>query len=177
MRRLSVALLAALALSACGKTPAKEEVAPAPASSGVGRPGYVPSPSPGMLGPLVVVQLLYDRDAIPTTEKDIAATFSRDLAMALMTDQSSPETQAVGADYRYDAQDTEITDFVLQPVADGPEGSVVLARFNNFGKPVEVNYLLCRRPSGEFRIKDVAGPSGGLRAMLKLPEAEVVKEC
>ena len=170
----AVALLTALALVGCGRKEKQAAKAPT-ASSSVAEAPATPIPAP--TDSLALVRTLYDQETIPSDEPNITAFFSRDLSLALMTDASSPETQAVSADYRYGAQDIEIADLTFEPYADGPDGSVIRAHFRNFGKPTTVSYELCRRPSGEWRIKDVSGPSGTLRSALKLPAAEAVEEC
>lgn len=169
-----ICAVAALALSACQPT-AREgaggSTAPVPAQAPAA------SAAAASRGPTDLVQALYDREAIPLTEAEINAFFSADLAMALMADASSPETGAIDADYRFDAQDFQISEFRLEPYADAPDESLVRAHFRNFGQPQQAEILLCRRPSGEWRIKDVRHARRTLREPLKLKKAEDVTEC
>jgi len=171
MKRLAITAAAVLALAGCGERRVADQPAPTQAPA---RPASTPSPAGS---PVDLVQRLYARDSIPQTEAEILAFFARDLGIALMTDLSSPETQAVGADYRYAAQDFQITDLRLEAIADGPDGSLVRASFRNFGQPGQADILLCRRATGEFRIRDVTSADGSLRSLLKLPPAEAAESC
>lgn len=180
MKRLLAPLCtaAALTLAACQPV-GKDEAAPpasAPAAGATPAAGAAPTAAAHRT-PTDLVQALYAREAIPLTEAEITGYFSSDLAAALMTDASSPETGAIDADYRYDAQDFQISELRLEPYADGPDESLVRAHFRNFGEPGQAEILLCRRPSGEWRIKDVRHARRGLREVLKLKPADEVTEC
>ena len=174
MRGRVIAITAAAAVAGCGGPSAE----PAESGAAAEAPRVAMKAASAAAGtPVALVQRLYARDSIPMTEPEILGFFARDIGIALMTDLSSPETQAIGADYRYAAQDFEVTELRLEPIADGPEGSLVRASFRNFGQPGQADILLCRRATGEFRIKDVTSADGSLRAMLKLPPAEAVETC
>lgn len=175
MRGLVIAITAATALAGCGGPAAEPARSAAPAAEAPAPAAKATVAAAGT--PVALVQGLYARDSIPMTEPEILGFFARDIGIALMTDLSSPETQAIGADYRYAAQDFEITDLRLEPIADGPDGSLVRASFRNFGQPGQADILLCRRATGEFRIKDVTSADGSLRDLLKLPPADAVEAC
>ncbi len=65
----------------------------------------------------------------------------------------------VDFDYRYGAKETEISGFMLLPQVDNDEAKVV-AVFKNFGRPQSVDWLLCRMPTGSWRIADASSNTG-----------------
>ena len=95
--------------------------------------------------------------------------YSRDLAAALARSQDSEEG-GVGFDWLYDAQDAEITDLTFEAIADGPDGSLLEARFKNFGEAQTVRWELCRRTNGDWRVVNVIGAEWTLRGLVDLPE-------
>ena len=62
-------------------------------------------------------------------------------------------------DYRYGANQTEISGFMLLSQVDNDQAKVV-AVFKNFGKPESVDWTLCRTPSGEWRIANASSNTG-----------------
>ena len=123
--------------------------------------------------PLAVVQALYAEQTLTFTPSRSAGYFARDLDTALKIDVGNP--QAVGAvdfDYRYGAQENEVSGLELLPEVDNDQARVV-AVFKNFGKANSVNWTLCRRNDGGWRIADAWSNTGkdtwDLRDMLKLP--------
>lgn len=91
---------------------------------------------------------------------------------------------ATGFDWRYDAQDIEISDLVIETsdpgVRSGPQGAraVVQVSFRNFGQPAELTYELCLASAG-WRIADVVRPADedrepwSLRELLAIPAEPV----
>jgi len=164
-----VALLAAL--SACGpKRPAPPPPQPAAAQA--------PAPQPRVdLPGLPVVRSLYAPEAAPFPAKpDHDPFFTPELARALKKDSHPDEVGAVDFDYRYGAQDVQISNLGMAAI-NTLDGERVIARFNNFQKPYEVDYDLVLTREG-WRIADVSAPAQqgdqawSLRAMLKLPSPD-----
>jgi hypothetical protein len=99
--------------------------------------------------------------------------FARDLDVALRGDASSPgQVGAVDFDYRYGAQDLQVRGLQLIQEVDNDQARVV-AVFKNFGRAHSVDWSLCRRANGEWRIADVSSNTGpqdwDLRQLLSLP--------
>ena len=127
-------------------------------------------PTPGAL-----IHRLYAAKDMPISHRDFARYFSADLTRAYWRDRAAAdrrhEVPLLDGDFRYDAQDFEITELAIATVNAGPERADVGASFRNFGKPTKIRYTLCRRPNGAWRIMDVSMPSGGLRELYHLPPA------
>ncbi|HEX8232185.1 MAG TPA: hypothetical protein VF559_02405 [Caulobacteraceae bacterium] len=121
--------------------------------------------------PQGLVARLYERTSVPTSRRDLGRFFTGDLAAALLADGRGGEVGAIDGDYRYDAQDVQRGNLTLDLVAGGADTATVEARFRNFGEAKTVRYRLCRLGPNEWRIADVAMPSGELRALLGLPPA------
>jgi hypothetical protein len=128
-----------------------------------------------------LVKSLYAHERTPT---HVAGVFARDLASAYRTDISHPgEVGEVDFDWRYGAQDVQITELKIEaarlkpgamPMADRGE---VRATFKHIGEPNEVLYRVCRAQRGAWRIADVSSNSGDdkwdLRQLLKLDPERV----
>ena len=119
--------------------------------------------------PEAVLKRIYAEEGAVVAPARLPDYYSRDLAAALRKDQDSDEVGAVGFDWLYDAQDAEITDLTFEAIADGPDGSLIEARFRNFDEPKAVRWTLCRRPNGDWRVSDVATDAWSLRQLLSLP--------
>jgi hypothetical protein len=152
---------------------------PAPPASPPPRPSaQASSPQPRTdLPGLAVVRALYAPKLTPFPDKpDHDPFFTAELAGALKKDSHPDEVGAVDFDYRYDAQDVQITDLQLTAV-NTLDGERVAARFDNFQKPYEVDYDLVLTRDG-WRVSDVSAPAQqgdqpwSLRAMLKLPSPD-----
>ena len=98
------------------------------------------------------------------------------MARALKTDSHPDAVGAVDFDYRYGAQDVQIAKLQLTAI-NTLDGERVIARFDNFQKPYEVDYDLVLTREG-WRIAEVSAPAQqgdqawSLRAMLKLPSPD-----
>jgi hypothetical protein len=87
--------------------------------------------------------------------------------------RSTPPGDAgpIDFDYRYGAQDADISGLNLLEMIDNDDAKVV-AVFKNHGRPFSVNWKLCRAPSGDWRIYDAwsnTGEEWDLRQLLALP--------
>ncbi len=123
--------------------------------------------------PLDLVRSLYIVENLNFSPVQSAGVFSSDLDTALRKDSSNPgEVGAIDFDYRYGAQDEQIAGLNFIEQIDHDQASVV-AVFKNFGKANSVNWTLCRRGDGGWRIADAWSNTGSdtwdLRDMLKLP--------
>ncbi len=123
--------------------------------------------------PQDVIRAIYTEPNLSFTALRSAGYFAHDLDAALKVDSSNPgEVGAVDFDYRYGAQDAEISGLQFVPEVDGDVARVV-AVFKNFGKANSVDWTLCRRSNGDWLIADAASNTGqvewDLRQMLKLP--------
>lgn len=128
-----------------------------------------------------LVERLYAREAAPS---QVGGLFARDLAAAYRKDTGTPgDVGAIDFDWRYGAQDLQVTGLKVEPARLPPgqaamaDRALVRASFRNIGKPGEVFYRLCRRPDGAWRIADVYSKDSpdawDLRQMLKLDPEKV----
>ena len=120
--------------------------------------------------PEAVVRDVYAEGQSFLPKDKLPRYYSRDLASALARSQDSEEG-GVGFDWLYDAQDAEVTDLTFEAIADGPEGSLIEARFRNFGEEKTVRWELCRRNNGDWRVVNVLGAEWRLRDLLGLPDS------
>ena len=123
--------------------------------------------------PVELIKAIYSKPNLTFEPARSAAYYARDLEVALKQDSSNPgEVGAVDFDFRYGAQDAEITGLQFVPDIDGDQARVV-AVFKNFGKANSVDWTLCRRSNGDWRIVDAGSNTGreewDLRRMLNLP--------
>ena len=117
--------------------------------------------------PQEVVRSLYTEPSLSLDADRSAGYFSNDLKGAM---------RPLGFDYRYGAQDLQISGLELVADVDHDQARVV-AVFKNYGKANSVDWTLCRRPDGDWRIADASSNTGpqdwDLRQMLRLPAASV----
>ncbi len=162
-------------LAACGP---KRAPPPRPQPPGAA-PATAPAPAPAPklrtdLPGLAVIHDLYAPALTPFPEKPAQDPFfTTEVARALKAHSHPGRVGAIDFDYRYGAQDVQLTNLQLAAV-NTLDGERVVARFDNAGKPYEVDYDLVLTRDG-WRISDVSAPpqqgdmSWGLRALLKLP--------
>ena len=120
-----------------------------------------------------LVRALYGEAGTPLTPDRMPAYFSRDLDAALERDAADQgQLASIGFDYRYGAQSAQISGLQFIPEVDNDEAKVV-AVFKNYGKPNSVDWTLCRRADGDWRIVDASSNTGAttwdLRQILGLP--------
>ena len=117
--------------------------------------------------PQDVVRSLYTEPSLSLDEARAAVYFSSDLEGAM---------RPLGFDYRYGVGDLQISGLELVTDVDHDQARVV-AVFKNYGKANSVQWTLCRRPDGAWRIADAFSNTGpqdwDLRQMLRLPTASV----
>ena len=134
--------------------------------------------TPALAGaPQDLVRSLYTQESFNLSPLQSAAAYAHDLDAALQADSSTPgEVGAIDFDFRYGAQDEQISGLNFIEEVDHDQASVV-AVFKNFGKANSVNWTLCRRSDGDWRIADAWSNTGSdawdLRDMLKLPRERV----
>jgi hypothetical protein len=121
--------------------------------------------------PQEVVRALYSEPTLALDAAHAAGYFASDLAAALRVRTIAP----AGFDYRYGAVDLQISGLELVTDIDHDQARVV-AVFKNYGKANSVDWTLCRRPNGDWRITDAHSNTGAtewnLRQVLHMP-AEV----
>jgi len=123
--------------------------------------------------PETLVRALYRLKFIPTSSAQVDRFFARDLGVAIKKDIAGGEVGDTNdGDYRYDAQDMQITRLSFSTRIN-IGGAEVTARYRNYGKPGSTVYLLCERIGGEWRIADVKLPKWDMRKVLKLDAAPV----
>ncbi len=130
--------------------------------------------------PREAIVALYRLPSIPITAAGKQRFFAGDMAAALIKDSDRDDEVGVAndGDYRYDAQDMEITGLHIDSVSIRGGGATARVVFNNFRKPQMVSYALCQRLPGDWRISDVITLSGGsLRKLLGLPPVAQLKGC
>jgi len=122
--------------------------------------------------PQDLVRAFYAEPNLYLSPARSSSYLARDLDVALKTPARPDEVGAIDFDYRYGAQDLEVSGLELLQEVDNDQARVV-AVFKNFGKPESVDWTLCRRSDGDWRIADAASNTGrdpwDLRVMLRLP--------
>ena len=124
-----------------------------------------------------LVRALYGEASTAMGPERMPVYFARDLEAALDHDAADQgQLAAIGFDYRYGAQSAQISGLQFIPEVDNDEAKVV-AVFKNFGKPNSVDWTLCRRAGGDWRIVDASSNTGAttwdLRQILGLPADKV----
>jgi hypothetical protein len=121
--------------------------------------------------PQDLVRALYGEPTPSLDSTRMADYFSADLGGALKLGLGPP-----GFDYRYGAQDLRISDLELVTDVDHDTARVV-AVFKNYGRANSVDWTLCRRPDGDWRIEDASSNTGAgawdLRKLFRLPPQNV----
>jgi len=123
---------------------------------------------------------LYRLPSIPVTPGDKQRFFAGDMASALIKDSERDDEVGIATDgdYRYDAQDFNITALHIDAMTIRNEGATLRVVYQHLGKPQTVTYELCSRRPGDWRIKDVITHSGGsLRKLLGLVPVAQSKGC
>ena len=125
------------------------------------------------LEPKQIVGSFYAEPNLPLPPERSGVYLARDLDQALRADSSAlGRVATVGFDYRYGVQALNVSGLDLLQEVDNDQAKVI-AVFKNFGHPESVNWTLCRRPDGGWRIADADSNTGraawSLRAMLRLP--------
>lgn len=150
------------------------------AGLGLAAAAAAPPPAPPS-GPEALVRRLYAQKEPPISHAGFARYFSADLTAAYWRDRAAAdrrgEVPLLDSDYRYDAQDADITALSLTSGSVEARRAQVIARFRNFGKPTEIGYTLCRRADGAWRIKELSMPSGSLRRLYHLAPADRAPGC
>ncbi|HVE71798.1 MAG TPA: hypothetical protein VNI54_10550 [Thermoanaerobaculia bacterium] len=80
---------------------------------------------------------------------------------------SQGEVGALGFDPLYNAQETDVKNFAIQPPAMEPNRASVVVAFDNFGQPERLTFILVP-VGGQWRISDIAYGDGSttLRGIL-----------
>ena len=127
------------------------------------------SPALALDDPDQLVRAIYTRDALPTSERDMAWFYAADLKQALKADSRPGEVGAIDFDFRYGAQDFDVTGLKFSKTGQNAEATVA-ASFVNFGKPATIVFSMCLGRTG-WKIADVTDGAGEwrLRALLRLP--------
>jgi hypothetical protein len=123
--------------------------------------------------PRALVQRLYGEPSLTMSGEGQERYLAADLTQAMRADSHPGEVGALDFDYRYGAQDVQVSGLNVLETIDNDEAQVV-AVFKNFNRPHSVNWKLCRRTSGDWRIYDAwsnTGEEWDLRTMLHLPSA------
>jgi len=176
VKRVGFVLLALLTLAACGPKPAPKAQGPsgAPATATEDAPAAAPPAPSGPLPGLAVIRDLYKPSLTPVPDRvSQDPFFTEDLARALKAHSHPGRDGALDFDYRYGAATLDVSEVVVTAV-NTLEGERATARFNNIGKPYQVNYDLMETRDG-WRIADVSAPAQqgeagwDLRARFKLP--------
>lgn len=118
--------------------------------------------------PDAVLKRIYAEEGAVIAPARLPGYYAKDIAAALAKDQDG-ELGAIDFDWLYGAQDFDIKGLTFEAIADGPDGSVIEARFTNFGQPAAIQWTLCRRSNGDWRVANVSNPDWDLRKLLSLP--------
>lgn len=121
--------------------------------------------------PKSLVQRLYSETSVTMDGRGLERYLATDLSQAMRADSHPGDVGAIDFDYRYGAQDVQVSGLNILEVIDHDEAQVV-AVFKNFRRPHSVNWKLCRRATGDWRIYDAwsnTGEEWDLRQLLRLP--------
>lgn len=144
----------------------------------------IATPAVALDDPESLVREIYALELLPSTPAAADRYLSADMAeaykTALQADEPRPGTDA---DWRYDAQDWEITDLEIGRARDVAAAANdrlrqvdVRVTFRNFGQPMSIDWTLCLGREG-WRVSDVTGNNGDgpwrLREFLELPDRPV----
>jgi len=132
-----------------------------------------PEPRPASkAAPEDLVKRLYAAEEQPffqtTNRAAVDLYFEKTLADLIWNDAvaANGEVGALGFDPLYEAQDTEITNFVVHPAMIEGAKATVSVTFDNFGKRHELLYTLADE-AGAWKISDLRFMEGGtLRGLL-----------
>lgn len=117
----------------------------------------------------VVARIYWEKSAVIAPAR-LPGYYSRDVAEALHKNQNPEGVGAIGFDWRYDSQDPKIENGqTTEELAGGPNGSLIEVKFIDHGTPKTVNWVLCRRSNGDWRVNNVYTAAWDLRALLGLP--------
>jgi hypothetical protein len=180
MRLIASALGVALA-AGCKPAPSPPPSPPAPPQAPT--PPLAPN-APGspvnVSGAEQKVRALNSLAATPVDDSDTEDFFARDIAAALEADNRPSEVGAIDFDYRWNAQDLQVTDVSYAVEAKAADKAMVIVTFRNFGKPDRTWYDVCRRPNGQWRVLDVRASEsadGGIRHRLHLGKSWDAMTC
>lgn len=162
---LGFGLTLSLSIAACGKNASSETPATATtATAAVATPPATPAvATPATSRPETVVSQLYelaDHDQSPFFQTDhrerVDFHFDKELADLIWNDvvTANGEVGALDFDPLYDAQDMDIKNFKVQPAVIEADKARVPVTFDNFGKKVEIVFLL-RQEGANWKITDI----------------------
>ncbi len=163
-----------MTLAACGPRHASAPKATPPPPAASARPPAPPPTPTGPLPGLAVIRDLYKPALAPVPDRPAKDEFfTPDLARGLKAHSHPGRAGAITFDYRYGAETLQVSE-VTVTAANTLEGERVTARFDNIGKPYQIDYDLLETRDG-WRIADVSAPAQqgdgpwDLRQMFKLP--------
>jgi Protein of unknown function (DUF3828) len=105
----------------------------------------------------------------PASKKLLVAYFDKGLLSLFLKDQSESQGEVGKLDFDplYDAQDFDIKDFSVAPVAEQRDSAEVAASFKNLGTTTKIVFLLSHAEQG-WRITDIKYSDGRtLKTILK----------
>lgn len=122
--------------------------------------------------PQEVVRALYTEPSLSLDAAKSAGYFAADLDQAMKRYPATPAS----FDYRYGPQELQVSGLQLVTDIDNDHARVV-AVFKNKGRAHSVDWTLCRRGEGDWRIADAHSNTGpeewDLRQLLRLPAEPV----
>lgn len=161
---IAVVTLAAAALAAC-----QPEAAANDRKGPAGEAAHIPIAANDFQTPVDLVETLYAEPAIPAEPAAIRRFFVEEMVPGMT--QPEDDVGLIDFDYRIGGQDGEARNLRVEEVAGGPNGGVVVARFDNY-EAQEVTWTVCRQPDGRLRIVEVSSNRGegwSIRQVLGLP--------
>lgn len=172
MRLIPIAAVA-LILAGCGsaenETP-PADAAPAGAASESAATAAVPA-APAATSrdaqgaeAVAMVQTIYALPARPAGPQ-IEQFFARDLAAALLADETRPGGPRVDVDYRYAGTTGPYTDVRVTPF-----GTNAYVEFTANGETRDMIWSFCTRPDGQRRIEDVVHAGRGIKTAFGITE-------
>lgn len=123
------------------------------------------------VAPKALVEMVYAKMSVNMDGSDMGRFLTGDLLAAMHRTTPAGEAGPIDFDYRYGAQDADISGLNILEIIDNDDAKVV-AVFKNHGRPFSVNWKLCRAQSGDWRIYDAwsnTGEEWDLRQLLALP--------
>ena len=178
---LGLGLTLSISIAACGKDATSE--APVTATTATAAVATAPATpaaaKPAASRPETVVSQLYElaaHDQSPFFQTDhrerVDFYFDKGLADLIWNDvvTANGEAGALDFDPLYDAQDSDIKNFKIQPAVIEADKARVPVTFENFGKKVEIVFSL-RQEGANWKITDIRWDQDRTLSDLLRPEA------
>ena len=128
------------------------------------------------IAPKDLVRQLYAEPSATLDATKARRYFAADLDSSLRGGSDSGPMGSFNFDYRYGSQSIDVSGLQFLEQDDNDQARVV-AVFKNYGRPESVEWVLCRRPDGDWRIADASSNTDrnewDLRDLVRLAHSPV----